>query len=346
MRSTVIIFITFLLTTVCNNTKREFHYQNPIHKGLIVGIRDAQIFQDNDGKYYLIGTSYPFWPQEGKNPGVRIYSSDSITGWKYEKLLIDRESIDTCSWYLDRFWAPEIHKIKGKYYLLFNSLNESSICSPNRQLHGFVAVADHILGDYHILTMNRSLMEGNDLTFFLDDDGKVYAYNNGRKKIQVSEIDIEKMEKKMNPLICLTPGDSARSDWDYIGIEGTYVIKNENLYYMFYSSWSRGYEIGYATAQSPLGPWKKFEGNPVYGAQNENACKRYGLKYTANQNNPWHSVGHNQVFKGPDGKWWISCHGILKGENQKPGLVIDPFEIINGEIIIKGPTFDEQVIVY
>lgn len=342
----MIVSITSCLMVNCQKPKNVFRYQNPIHEGLEVGIRDAQIFRDDDGKFYLIGTSYPFWPREGKNPGVKIYSSDSITGWQFEKLLIDRSRLDTCGWYLDRFWAPEIHKINGRYYLLFNSLNESYDCSPSRHLKSFVAVSDHILGDYEVMRQGLPLMNGNDLTFFQDDDGRVYAYNNGAKKIQAAEVDMEKMELKAEPVVCFTTGDSARSDWDHVGIEGAYVIKEKGTFYMFYSSWSRGYEIGYATAKNPLGPWTKFEGNPIYGAQNENNCKRYGSVFTGDPDNPWQAVGHNEVFTGPDGRYWISCHGILKGENQQPGLVIDPFEIIDGKIIIQGPTHTLQEIYY
>ena len=37
-----------------------FQYQNPIRNGIIGGMRDCQIFEDH-GKYYLIGTSPPFF---------------------------------------------------------------------------------------------------------------------------------------------------------------------------------------------------------------------------------------------------------------------------------------------
>ncbi|MGQ1891326.1 glycoside hydrolase family 43 protein [Thermophagus sp. OGC60D27] len=346
MRELILLLVIVLTISGCSEPKTVFGYQNPIHEGLQTGIRDAQIFQDDDGKFYLMGTSAPFWPREGKSPGIKIYSSDSITGWEFEKLLIDRSELDSCGWYLDRFWAPEIHKLRGKYYLLFNSLNETYDCSPSKHLKGFVAVSDSILGEYKVLKDGKPLMNGNDLTFFEDDNGKIYAFNNGSGEIKGGELNLEKMEIIGTPEICFTVGDSAAGDWDHVGIEGAYVIKEKDTYYMFYSSWSRGYEIGYATAKHPLGPWSKFEGNPIYGAQSKAACKRFGSVYSGDPDSPWQAVGHNEVFTGPDGRRWISCHGILKGENQQPGLVIDPFEIIDGKIIIEGPTHEEQVIYY
>lgn len=50
--------------------------------------------------------------------------------------------------------------------------------------------------------------------------------------------------------------------WDSIGIEGAYVIKENGQYYLFYSSWTRGYEIGYATASKITGPWKSMKEIP------------------------------------------------------------------------------------
>ena len=151
------------------------------------------------------------------------------------------------------------------------------------------------------------------------------------------------MTLKGEQIYCISAGKLEDCDWDGIGIEGAYCIKREGLYYLFYSSWSRGYEIGYATATNPFGPWEKYEGNPVYGAQNKMKCEKLGLKYTDDPHSPWREVGHNEVFTGPDGRLWISCHGKLK-EDPTPYLVIDPINFNNGVIKIDGPTFNKQVV--
>lgn len=324
---------------------KVFTYQNPIRNGIDQGMRDCQIFEDG-GKYYLVGTSYPFWYwQKEKNPGVKIYSSDDLLNWKFEKLLIDRSKLDTTVWYLDRFWAPEIHKIQGKYYLLFNCQNESTVNYRFKSQHGGVAVSDQILGDYAVLTHDAPFVKGNDLTFFEDDDEKVYAFFNRDKIIHVTEVDLGNMKPVDEPIPCFAAGKMEYGDWDEIGIEGAYCINKDGQYYLFYSSWSRGYEIGYATANHPLGPWTKYEGNPIYGAQNKMKCEHNKLEFTGDENTPWAAVGHNEVFEGPDGRLWISCHGILK-EDHVPYLVIDPINFVDGVMKIKGPTFTKQIIRY
>jgi beta-xylosidase len=307
-------------------------------------MRDCQVIEDN-AKYYLIGTSSPFFGyRTGEaSPGIKIYSSTDLLNWKYEKLLIDRSKLDSTLWYLDRFWAPEIHKIKEKYYLTFNCSNESKIENKFHGLHSGIAVSNEILGDYTVLNHAEPFCKGNDLTLFEDDDGKVYAFNNHSKTIFVSEVDMQNAKPIGDPKQCITSGNLEHGDWDGVSIEGAYCIKRDGKYYLFYSSWTRGYEIGYATADHPFGPWTKFDHNPVYGAQNEFSCKKYKMEFSGDTDNPWAAVGHNEVFKGPDGRFWISCHGILKNEGV-PSLVIDPIDFEDGVMKIKGPTHTLQTI--
>ncbi len=63
-----------------------------------------------------------------------------------------------------------------------------------------------------------------------------------------------------------------RGEWDSGSVdcvvvlkEGAYDIKaNTETYYMFYAAGGpTGRHIGFATADTPLGPWKKYENNPI-----------------------------------------------------------------------------------
>jgi beta-xylosidase len=345
MRHHFLIIILLAFSSLALSQEKSFEYQNPIKNGIDGGMRDCQVFED-DGRYYLVGTSYPFWYwSKEKNPGVKIYSSDDLLNWKFEKLLIERSKLDSTVWYLDRFWAPEIHKIKGKYHLLFNCQNESTVNYKVKGQHSGVAISDNLLGDYKVLTHDKPYTRGNDLTFFEDKDRKIYSFFNRDKIIHVAEVDLENMKPKAEPVQCFSAGDMKNGDWDGIGIEGAYCILKDGTYYLFYSSWSRGYEIGYATAKHPLGPWGKYEGNPIYGAQIPMRCEKNNLKFTGDLDSPWAEVGHNEVFTGPDGRLWISCHGKLKGE-RKPYLVIDPIEFEDGVVKINGPTHTKQVVRY
>jgi beta-xylosidase len=270
-----------------------------------------------------------------------LYTSKNLLDWTHLGLLIDRDLLDADVWYLDRFQAPEIAGVAGKYYLLVTCRNE--LGTRKHPYGGCVAVADEITGPYTVLTHEAPFHAGNDLTFYEDDDGKVYAYWHETNRMYAAEVDMETM-KPILPTGSLAPQTAFTSTpgtWDSEGVEGPCVFKREGVYYMLYSSGSRGYEIGYATAIHPLGPWKKFPGNPIYGGQSQEACKKNNLPYSGDPNNPFRAAGHNHIWEGPDGRLWISCHGIVDG--REPSLVIDPIGFDRaGLIVAEGPTYTPQ----
>ena len=374
------VLLVFLIAG-CKQTKSKeffkekgsFIYKNPIKTGIDSnGLRDCQVFRDGD-YWYMTGTSYPHWSRQETdgelNKGVVLYKSKDLTNWKFIKYVV--KAGDKDKWYHRRFWAPEIQKIQGKYYALFNCNNDDL---GFKGQHPGYAVSDNIEGPYKIVTEDKPLCDGNDLTFFEDKDGKVWAFwNRGRQfGIGFAQIDLTngtfltEPKSAIKPAnvdyaydekgdILKVPGYDGRPipkvqkyyDWDAIGIEGAYVIENNGIYYLFYSSWTRGYEIGYATAKSIQGPWVKNESNPFYGAQSKEACEKNGFKYTGDANNPFNQVGHNAIFKGPDGRFWLSCHGIIPSKNdEKPFLVIDPiwFDEL-GRVRSNGPTYTEQKVI-
>jgi beta-xylosidase len=368
-------WLMLLLPTVCVSQQKSFSYTNPISNGIDSnGIRDCQVFKDGDW-WYMTGTSYPHWEREetngNLNKGVVLYRSKNITDWEFVKYIVERG--DSSKWYYRRFWAPEIQKIKGKYYATFNCSNSKA---GFKGQHIGYAVSEKIEGPYTLVTETKPLANGNDLTFFEDTDGKVYAFwNRGREfGIGFAEIDLQKGIFKTAPQTAIQPaavdfditanGDTLKTPnndgrlvnkvkkyhgWDAIGIEGAYVVKRNNMYYLFYSSWTRGYEIGYATATSINGPWVKYQNNPFYGAQSKATCEKNGLPYTGDEQSPFNQVGHNQVFQGPDGRLWLSCHGILKaneGKQPKPFLVIDPIDFDESGVIRQSkPSYLTQKII-
>ena len=363
------IVLLALIFFSCSQSKNSFEYQNPISNGIDEnGLRDCQVLRDGDW-WYLTGTSYPHWSRQetdgNLNKGVVLYKSKDLLNWQFVDYVVKRPGID--KWYYNRFWAPEIQKIGGKYYALFNCRNDSLGYVGQ---HTGYAMADNIEGPYTVVTEEKPLCNGNDLTFFEDDDGKVWAFwNRGREfGIGFAQIDQSKGEFLTEPQSAIqpakvdfeydeqgelvqVPGYDGRPipkvakyhDWDAIGIEGAYVIKHDDTYYLFYSSWTRGYEIGYATAPKITGPWTKHVNNPFYGAMNKATCKKNGFEWSGDENNPFIQVGVNEIFTGPDGRFWLSCHGIR--EDGIPLLVIDPIWFDEeGNIKSDGPSYTKQII--
>ena len=53
--------------------------------------------------------------------------------------------------------------------------------------------------------------------------------------------------------------------------------------------------------------------------------------------------GQNEIFTGPDGRLWLSCHGTLEGDGSAPMLFIDPIWFdADGTVRLHGPTFTPQ----
>jgi len=73
------------------------------------------------------------------------------------------------------------------------------------------------------------------------------------------------LKHTLGPNPALVPGDLG--SWDDRVLESGDCFKDGDTYYWFYhahSSWDKvSYQIGVATSGSPLGPWNKYEGNPI-----------------------------------------------------------------------------------
>lgn len=331
-----------MLITAC--AEEDFNWKNPLN-GL--EFRDTHIVPDN-GMFYAVGTCEPFWG--GPNPGVKLYSSADLINWEFENLLIDAFALDSNVWYRDRFWAPELKKIGNTYYLTFNCQNNSgSYADPNmKHFHApGIATSDKITGPYTVRTHDEPLISfpSNDISLFEDTDGKVYTFfNNGWTnihRIYVAELDTVTIKLKNEPVELFSQSDSTA--WDSNGIEGSHVVKYDGTYYIFYSSWTQGYAVGYATATNIYGPWTKNETNPLFGAfvrDGKSYVIREGVT-TEDPESPFITVGHNQIFTGPDGRIWTSYHGNFKGMNKTQSL-IDPIWFENGKIKTTAPSYTPQ----
>ena len=62
---------------------------------------------------------------------------------------------------------------------------------------------------------------------------------------------------------------AAEAEWetrDCLVAEGPFMLKHNGKYYLTYSAnhfRTPDYAVGYAVADTPLGPFQKFEGNPI-----------------------------------------------------------------------------------
>ena len=141
-----------------------------------------------------------------------------------------------------------------------------------------------------------------DSFLFKDDDGKYYLYHvrfNHGNYIWVGEFDLQKGAIKLETLKkCLDCTEAWENTPNYVSdpiMEGPTVIKLDGVYYLFYSAnhfMNIDYAVGYATASSPLGPWKKYSGNPII---HRDIVKENG-------------TGHGDIFTDSVGKYYYVYH--------------------------------------
>jgi beta-xylosidase len=311
-----------------------FVYANP-HLDVEPGVvRDPFIVRVGD-RYYLTGTLRPIWA--GPNPGVPLWSSPDLIEWTNHGLLIDRNTVPEDAWYRDRWWAPEIHHDGTWFYLTVGCRNETL-----RRKHG-VAIwrAKEITGPYTLLNPERPFPEepgqfypenpqtndkyiSNDASLFTDDDGRQFIFWACWRGIWQAEIELPSCRKIGEAWLAVP---AASEGWA-TAIEGPVAFRHGRYYYLFVSGFGNHYEIGVWRSETITGPWEPQPNNPI-------------IRPRA----PLTHVGHNGVFRGPDGRWWISYIMQFNGKASPERLGIDPIGFNEaGWVETDAPTLGTQIV--
>ncbi len=317
----------------------------------VAALRDPFILKVGD-EWYMTGTLPPYGlnPEGSRTKGVPLYKSTDLQKWEFVDYIVRTPAEAEGKWYSERFWAAEIFHHNGKFYVSVNC------CAVDGSNHGMLfAVADAIEGPYTLLNPDAPLVLSNDAHLFVDDDGRTYLFGSGN---WYAEIDLETLTLLSEPNYIVVPvkgSDAWNGERPRVGFEGPYVLKRGDTYYMFYSTWARGYEIGIATATSLDGEWTLWE-QPFYGAMSEKLCAEYGATYEPGYytaQDQYTECGHNSIFIGPDGNYWLSAHAYA-GAN-RPTLVIDRIDFDesgrvfvpdSSDTAVNGPTYGKQSVTY
>ncbi|HHX54277.1 MAG TPA: family 43 glycosylhydrolase [Clostridiales bacterium] len=286
-------------------------YNNPV----LVGA-DPFVFL-YDGVYYHYATDAP--------DGYYVYSSNDLKEWKKLGYGLKKGDVKGEKW----FWAPEILEADGKFYMAYTA-----------DEHLGMAVSDSPAGPF-VQNVKRFMSErcAIDGDFLVDDDGTVYLYyvRFDRGNVIYGTRLADNTADLAQRVDTLSIDDETRLlevedkyPWETIDgrvAEGPFVIKHEGKYYLTYSAngyTCRDYAIGYAVSDSPLGPFVKYEGNPIL----RRSDKLVG-------------IGHHSFTTSKDGKKLICvyhCHNSL--EKIHPRLTcIDDAYFKDGALHIEGPTF-------
>lgn len=247
-------------------------------------LADPTVFKDK-GNYYLYGTS--------SNQGFLVYESVDLKTWRQPKDSSRRFALKRGEAFGNSgFWAPQVFTFKGGYYMAYTA---------NEQIA--IAKASSPAGPFKQDTLAALSGTGKQIDpfVFFDENGKVYLFH--VKLQRGNRIFVTEMKPDLSDVIpgtekeCIASTEAwentAAAEWPVA--EGPTVLKHKNTYYLIYSAndfRNKDYAVGYATSDSPTGPWKKYSRNPIINRQ------------TVGHNGP----GHGDVFADKSGQLYYVIH--------------------------------------
>ncbi len=340
MKFHIYYIITFLLVGcgVPKKTDKELSWANPISNGInVYGMKDFFIFYENES-YFLVGTEYknPFTGYSGPN----LYTSKNFSSWNVVKQLIDVSKIPDDAWYKDGWFAPEIKKIKNKYYFTFNNRNNKE--NPYQKTGFGIAVSDVLTGEYKVLNKDAPLVLSNhgSLTMGKTHD-EVYVTFDMDGRVFIAEIDVETASLKTKPKELLGPKYLGKN---YKFIDAPQITNINGVYHMLFSQFYGGYvvKVFHLTASHPLGPWQWDSTNPKYTFIEAEADLNVKTKYPEKHGYapPTQVVFSNQLFLGESGQYFNAYHSSEK--YSEPYLCIEPIVIKKDKLIIPNAKAKNQ----
>lgn len=224
-------------------------YINPLN----VSIADPFVLHDGD-TYYMYGTT------DYGGAGFQVFTSSDLVRWNRAGVCYRP---DKDSWGTQQFWAPEVVKKDNAYYLHYTAMSR-----PENRRNILVAKSDSPLGPFKDyagpLFPDQSVIDSH--IYHDDETGEYFVYaspeNDPPSRIIGAKLALDFKSLLTLPTICLT----SEYGWEDLWIEAPVIHRHKDTLYMIYSGsafWEAEYALGYATAKSPLGPWKKSDTNPI-----------------------------------------------------------------------------------
>ena len=190
-----------------------------------------------------------------------------------------------------------------------------------------------------------------DSHFFVDDDKRVYMYytcdlsnefflpDTSRKRSEIWVVEVaQDLSSPIGTHKKLTNPEQSwefRPDRNTFWNEGAEMLKHNNIYYLVYSAncfCSADYGIGYATSNSPTGPFIKSTYNPI--------LSRKGVPEVS-------GPGHQSIVLSPDGSEMICIYHSHFDINNPGGIRMINIDRMgfdkNGKMYINGPTIKPQL---
>ncbi|KAL5453168.1 hypothetical protein PMIN06_005615 [Paraphaeosphaeria minitans] len=220
---------------------------------------DTAIYQ---GLYWVFPTSSYVYDQQTY---LDAFSSPDLVHWtKHANILTTKD----VTWATKAVWAPAPAFRNGKYFIYFGA-NDIQEGEPEQGFIGGigVAVADNPQGPYvdalgkPLIGAYNNSAQPIDQDVFIDDDGQAYIYYGGH-----GHANVAKLKEDMISFDTFEDGTTFKEITPRDYAEGPQMLKRNGKYYLM---WSEGgwtgpdYQVSYAVADSPLGPFLGVSGTTI-----------------------------------------------------------------------------------
>lgn len=311
-----LIAVSCLIALCCagcsQSVSKTIRYTNPI---IGKGLADPCVVYE-DGSYYMFGTGFA---EDGK--GIQIYKAADLSGeWLPIGGAVPQGTPE--NWNYKHFWAPEVLKHDGKFYLYYTASPEDSPANSGNRVG--VAVAENIEGPYEDAgpVIRHASIDGSP---FVDTDGQLYMYytieHRNADGLKAGQVYADRMVSCTQ-----AEGNPKRVMAEYEWQEGPNVQRIGRKYLLTFSqgSWTDDtYCLRYAYADSPYGPFRLSD------------------RVIMRSNEAVKGPGHHFFFKDGNGKQWIAYHGWdTLFTTRYPR--IDPIFLSEDTVRFDGPTFTPQ----
>ena len=253
-------------------------YTNPV-------VRDANVPDPGvilyNGAYYAVTTA-----DVGNADKYPIRMSTDLVNWKQVGYVFPQAYRP--QWVGNDYWAPEIHIVNNKFHVYYTGREASSgiLCIG-------VATSDSILGPYidKGSPLVKNLTVGSiDSHVFKEGDVSYLIWKadgNGNRPPIPTPIWAQPLTADGLGLtgekVQLITNDR---DWEHGLVEGPWVIKRQDYYYLFFSGGcydDATYAVGVARSKSLLGPYTK-QPNPILHSSNQFTGPGHCSVVSANNN--------------------------------------------------------------
>lgn len=293
-----------VLISACTkeDTTREYLYNTvlylPRENGDSVAIADPHVIKVGE-TWYLYGTGY-------SSEGLAVWSSNDLENWLFGGLAW-KPTPNT--WNTVDLWAPHVEQGTDGFYMYYSANSRIGVAFSESPLGPFTELYDHpfIGGGYggigdgiYIDRPTNVVLDGEeyaiDAFVLRSSSGKLYMYFSALEPFAVIKVIPMSDYRTLENVPPKTVLGIDLLSWEGVTREGPWVIEHDGVFHLMYSGnvyFSDNYAIGVATADSPLGPFRRRPDNPIF--ERDAQRKLYG-------------PGHHSVAPGKYGDLLMFYH--------------------------------------